>query len=76
MTVKVAGSGEVVEQVFWLDLRQRTAGVMLRSDDGRERCSERPLADFFIAEQPRVNRAKAIENWLGSRAQVIVEDDS
>lgn len=78
MTLKVIGSGETVEQVFWLDTRTRTCGVKLRHPvTGYERCSERALADLLVAGAGgRGAGAPAdVEVAVGNRAQVILGDE-
>lgn len=75
MTVKVAGSGEIVEQVFWLDTRSRTCGVKLRHPvTGYVRCSERPLADFLLPPKYAGTCVDA-ELVLGEEAFVILRDE-
>lgn len=75
MIVKVIGSGEVVEQVFWLDLRSRTCGVKLRHPTtGYQRCSERPLADFLLP--PRYAGTHIdVELVLGEQTEVILREE-
>lgn len=77
MTLKVIGSGEIVQQVFWLDTRSRTCGVMLANLHTNEvRCSERPLADLIIAgQEDRTPPRRTIEVILGNLAQVILTDE-
>lgn len=77
MTLKVIGSGEVVEQVFWLDTRSRTCGVKLRHPETRgERCGEMMLANLEGESNGKKTRAvDKIENALGTQAHVILVDD-
>lgn len=77
MILRVIGSGEIVEQVFWLDARTRTCGVKLRHPTtGYERCSETTLANLE-GEKPgyltRIRNPRAIENAVGAQAGVILE---
>lgn len=73
MTIRVAGSNEVVEQVFWLDVETKTAGVLLKHPGtGRSRGSERPVADFFVEVAPGVKTFASAELRLANRAQVII----
>jgi hypothetical protein len=77
VTLKVIGSGEIVQQVFWLDTRTRTCGVMLLNPHtGYERCSERAVADLLIeARRGQVTAADSVELILGDRAGVILRDE-
>lgn len=76
MTLKVIGSGEIVQQVFWLDTRTRTCGVMLLNLNTNEvRCSERPLADLIIAGQEERTSWRSVEVVLGNMANVVLCDE-
>lgn len=76
MTLKVIGSGEIVQQVFWLDARSRTCGVMLLNQHTNEvRCSERPVADLIIAAQGERTSRRSVEVILGNLAGVILQDE-
>jgi hypothetical protein len=76
VTLKVIGSGEIVQHVYWLDLRARTCGVKLwHPDTGHERCSERPVADFLAAGAGGKMTRASVENILGERAQEILRDE-
>jgi hypothetical protein len=78
VTLKVAGSGEIVQQVFWLDTRTRTCGVMLLNPEtGYERCSERPLADLIPDGSGGNGKAAwaGVELYLGDRAGVILSGE-
>ena len=76
MTLKVIGSGEIVQQVFWLDTRTRTCGVMLLNLATNEvRCSERPLADLIIAGQESRTTRRSVEVILGNMANVVLCDE-
>lgn len=76
MTLKVLGSGEIVEQVFWLDIRSRSCGVKLRHPvTGYERCSERMLADLLIDGSNGQTTRASVEVIVGNRAQVILGDE-
>jgi hypothetical protein len=77
VTLKVIGSGEIVHQVFWLDLRSRTCGVRLWNPQTDEtRCSERPVSDMLIAAPDGKRSRASVENVLGDLAQVILRDES
>lgn len=76
MTLKVIGSGEIVQRVFWLDLRSRTVGVHLwHPVNGYERCSERSIADILV--EPAVGTATraSVEVILGERAEEVLRDE-
>lgn len=75
MILRVCGSGEVVQHVFWLDLRSRTCGVRLwNPQTGHERCSERSLADFLIEGRDGATTVANVELLLGDRAEQILRD--
>lgn len=72
MALKVIGSGEVVQQVFWLDARTRQCGVMLCDPStGHERCRELAVADLVHETDGRTTKA-GVELVLGNRAMVIL----
>jgi hypothetical protein len=76
VTLKVIGSGEIVQQVFWLDLRSSTCGVKLwNPQTDQSRCSERPVSDLLIAAPTGKRLRTSVENVLGDLAQVILRDD-
>ena len=77
MTLKVIGSGEVVQRVFWLDLRTRTCGVHLwHPQTGQERCSERPVSDILVQAADGAAAVRAsVENILGERAEEILREE-
>lgn len=76
MTLKLIGSGEIVEQVFWLDTRSRTCGVKLRNPvTSGERCCESLLANFELQHADGRTTRASVENAMGTRAQVILLDE-
>lgn len=76
MTLKVIGSGEIVQRVFWLDLRSRTCGIHLwHPGTGRERCSERPLADLLVEAAEGCTTRASVEVIIGERAEEILRDE-
>ncbi len=75
MTVKVIESGEVVQHVFWLDLRSRTCGVKLwHPHTGHERCGERRIAELVVIAGTGQRSVICAEVILGERAQEILRD--
>lgn len=75
MTLKVIGTGEVIEQVFWLDTRSRTVGVKLRQPaNGGERCDHVMLASIEVEKKGKTSRTD-VENAVGDRAQVVLRDE-
>lgn len=76
MTLKVLGTGETVQQVFWLDIRSRTCGVMLRDPTtGAERGGHLLLEELAVEHaHGRTTRAN-VELVCGDRAQVILRGD-
>lgn len=77
MTLRVIGSGEIVQQVFWLDTRTRTCGVMLFDPEtDAVRCCERQVADLLVhGTGGRTTRA-GVELMLGDQAGVILRDEA
>lgn len=76
MTLKVIGSGEVVEEVFWFDPIRRTCGVILRDPvTGNER-GEHLLLDELAIETAagRTTRAN-VELAVGDRVQRILRNE-
>lgn len=76
MTLKVIGSGEIVQQVFWLDMRTLTCGVMLLDlATNSLRCSERMVADLLVETRRGRLTAASVELILGDMANVILRDE-
>jgi hypothetical protein len=72
VTLKVIGSLELVQEVFWLDLRTRTCGVrLLNQQTGHERASERAVADLVLVRVDGTLTRDNVEMALGNRAQCI-----